>query len=340
MVSEPGCSSHKSRTCWAGACLAQRCSQHSPTEVQGEGFIRGGSVRRTGRLLPVCPTCLQVSLLRHQSKGAGWEERSCPCLGKCSICLGFPCTRSCPGSLVHLGVTSSTRLAGDRGRGRCSAPAAVPVASGRGWTGAATVAARPRCCRVGPACVLLQLTGLAPGTAFLIPLPNGVTDPTSNPGRCLRSRRSSCPPDSLCLRWGQTWENHQWLLLSRQGSLTQQFDIQREQGRVCARVCLVLWKAKNPRAAGDRWDPSRDGQGPSQGVTGGHPLPWVGGTGCWEADAEARVGGSGTCGAPQCCPAELRSCGDAEENKRGPRGAAVTSLLHAARGREQAGAGS
>lgn len=61
------------------------------------------------------------------------------------------------------------------------------VASGRGWTGAA----RERC-RVGPACALLQLAWAGSLHTLLNPLPSGVPDPTSNPGRCLRSRQELC----------------------------------------------------------------------------------------------------------------------------------------------------
>lgn len=45
---------------WDAPCITpQGCSQRSPAEVQD--FVTIGPVGR-GRLLPVCPTCLRVSL--------------------------------------------------------------------------------------------------------------------------------------------------------------------------------------------------------------------------------------------------------------------------------------
>lgn len=81
--------------------FARHISPHSsemlpaqPGEVQGEGWTVAGSIRRRRieRLPPVCPTCLWVSLSDTTAMLlAGWEEEeSCPCLEKCSNCLGFP----------------------------------------------------------------------------------------------------------------------------------------------------------------------------------------------------------------------------------------------------------
>lgn len=72
MLSEPGCSAHESRACRAGARLAslpRDAPSTAPREVQGEGFATVGSTgrRRRERLLPICPTCLRVSLLQPEA---------------------------------------------------------------------------------------------------------------------------------------------------------------------------------------------------------------------------------------------------------------------------------
>lgn len=169
----------------------------APREMQGEAFAMAGSIGRSRRgwLLPICPTCLRVSLLQHRSNvlagRVGGVELPLP--GEMSHLSGFPLHTFLPRVTSPAGCfwhSSSTCLMGDGvialSLQHCR------VASGRSWTGAA----RERC-RVGLACTLLQLAWAGSPHAFLNPLPSGVPDPTSNPGRCLQSRqelRSSRQP--------------------------------------------------------------------------------------------------------------------------------------------------
>lgn len=241
---EPECSRHKSRVPWAGACLAQRCFQRSPQRSAGRGIwpwqvhLGGGD----GSFSFIPPAC-RFPFSDAKAMVLAGRSGAAPAWGNAAFVWVSPAQGNLSALVLPAAPGWQVTGVGDIAQ----PPQCCRVVSGRGWTGAAAVPAQPQRCRVGPACPCCSSPGLAPGTVFLSPLLNGFTDPTSNPGRCLRSRRSSCPPDNLCLGWGQPWEKHQWLLPPKQSSLTQQFDIQREQGCVCVCVHAYVWCFGKPR---------------------------------------------------------------------------------------------
>lgn len=125
--------------------------------------------RRRGGLLPVYPTCLRVSLLQHQSDGAGWPDgrsRAAPAWRNAAFVWVSP-------TLIPAQVYFSSLVSGFPAASRLMCDGAVFLSHGStaGWhwagAGPELPASLPdlrhpwhgcrELCRVGPACSLLQL---------------------------------------------------------------------------------------------------------------------------------------------------------------------------------------